>query len=365
MRNDKPDLAPLTGRAPLRELAEGHEKRIGSAVNTSVLASDDAYRALLAREFSGVTAENVMKWALVEPRRGVFDYTAADNLVEFARQHGQVVRGHTLVWHNQLPAWLTEAAFTTAELSDILHAHIAQETSHFRGNIDAWDVVNEPFNEDGTWRDSIWFRALGPDYVGLAFSWAQATDPQARLYLNDYNVESINAKSDAVYALVQDLLARGIPVQGVGFQAHLAIELGFPTTLRENLERFAALGVDVAITEADVRIILPATRDKLATQADYFARLMQAFLEWHDACHSLCGGSRTRTRGCRGPSRARARRPSSTRTCSPSRLMPPWRMRCAGPSSTALEQRCGVSRDDCAGTRLRAGVSLATPPCMT
>jgi endo-1,4-beta-xylanase len=279
MRNDKPDVAPLTGRPPLRELAEGHQKRLGSAVNTSLLASDEAYRAVLAREFSSVTAENVMKWALVEPRRGVFDYTAADNLVEFARQHDQVVRGHTLVWHNQLPGWLTEAAFTTAELSDILHGHIVQEASHFRGNIDAWDVVNEPFNEDGTWRDSIWFRALGPDYVGLAFDWAQAADPQARLYLNDYNVESIDAKSDAMYTLVQDLLARGIPVQGVGFQAHLAMELEFPSSLRDNLERFAGLGLEVAITEADVRMIMPATPEKLTRQAEYFARLLRACLD--------------------------------------------------------------------------------------
>src|SRR5438105_15452400 len=110
MQNDNPDVAPLTGRPPLRELADAHQKRIGSAVNTSLLASDDAYRAVLAREFSSVTAENVLKWALVEPRRCVFDYAAADNLVEFARQHDQVVRGHTHVWHNRLRGWLTQAA---------------------------------------------------------------------------------------------------------------------------------------------------------------------------------------------------------------------------------------------------------------
>ena len=278
MPDDNPDVAP-TGRPPLRELAEARHKRIGSAVNTNLLASDAAYRAVLAREFSSVTAENVMKWALVEPRRGVADYSAADKLVEFARQHDQVVRGHTLVWHNQLPAWLTEVALTTAKLADVLHEHIVQEVSHFRGSIDAWDVVNEPFNDDGTWRDTTWLRALGPDYVGLAFAWARAADPHAKLYLNDYNVESIGPKSNAMYALVQDLLARGIPVQGVGFQAHLGIEPGFPGTLRENLERFAGLGLDVAITEADVRMSLPPTPATLATQAEYFARLMQACLD--------------------------------------------------------------------------------------
>ena len=279
MRYAENDQMPSTGRAPLRDLAQAQHKLIGSAVDTSVLASDAAYRAVLAREFSSVTPENVMKWQLVEPQRGVFDYTAADSLVQFAREHDQVVRGHTLVWHNQVPGWLTEAAFTTPELADILHEHILQEVAHFRGKINAWDVVNEPFNDDGTWRDTIWLRALGPDYVGLAFRWAQAADPQAWLYLNDFNVESIGPKSDAMYALVQDLLARGTPVHGVGLQAHLAIELEFPSTLRQNLERFAALGVHVAITEADVRIPLPPTPAKLAIQAEYFARLLQACLE--------------------------------------------------------------------------------------
>ncbi len=279
MRNAEQNVAPLTGRPGLRELADVHHKRVGSAVNTNLLASDAAYRAVLAREFSSLTPESVMKWALVEPQRGIFSYAAAESLVDFARQHDQVVRGHTLVWHHQLPAWLTEASFTPTEVADILHEHVVEEASHFRGAIDAWDVVNEPFNEDGTWRDTIWYRALGPDYVSLAFEWAQAADPHARLYLNDYNVESINPKSDAMYVLVQDLLARGVPLHGVGFQAHLALELEFPHTLRDNLERFAALDLDLAITEADVRMLLPATPDKLATQADCFARLTRTCLE--------------------------------------------------------------------------------------
>ena len=220
-----------------------------------------------------------MKWQLVEPQRGVVDYTAADSLVRFAHQHEQRVRGHTLVWHNQPPTWLTQRPSTGAELADILHQHIGEEVSHFRAEIAAWDVVNEPFNADGTWRDSLWLRALGPEYVALAFSWAHAADAQARLYLNDFDVEAIGPKSDALYALVRDLRARAIPIHGVGFQAHLAIELEFPSTLRENLQRFAGLGLEVAITEADVRMALPVTTDKLATQADYFARLVRACLD--------------------------------------------------------------------------------------
>jgi endo-1,4-beta-xylanase len=219
-----------------------------------------------------------MKWQLVEPRRGDFSYAAADSLVQFAIVNNQRVRGHTLVWHNQLPTWLTQGNFSDAELTDILHAHVIDEVSHFRGQIYAWDVVNEPFNDDGTWRDSLWFRAIGPDYIARALTWAHEADPDARLYINDYNVESINPKSDALYALARDLLVRGVPLHGIGIQSHLALQNPFPTTLEQNLRRFGDLGLDVAVTEADVRMALPVTPVKLAAQADYYSRTLSACL---------------------------------------------------------------------------------------
>ncbi len=261
---------------PLRAAGTARGKLIGSAVDTDVLANEAGYRAVLAREFSSVTPENVMKWQLVEPQQGVTDYAGADGLVRFAEQHHQLVRGHTLVWHSQLPGWLSEDAFTTDELARILRQHIVDEASHFRGRIYAWDVVNEPFNEDGTVRDTIWSRTLGPDYIAEALRLAHAADPHAKLYINDFNLESIGPKSDAMYALVQDLLARHVPIDGIGFQGHLGIQFGFPGNLTENLQRFAALGLDVAFTEADVRMILPVTDEKLAMQADYYARMMRS-----------------------------------------------------------------------------------------
>jgi len=263
---------------PLRLLADPLNRLIGTAVNTDVLATDPGYAAVIAAEFSSVTPENAMKWQLVEPRRGDFAYAAADSLVQFAIEHNQRVRGHTLVWHNQLPTWLTQGSFSDAEVTDILHAHVTDEVSHFRGQIYAWDVVNEPFNDDGTWRDSLWFRAIGPDYVARALTWAHEADPDARLYINDYNVESINPKSDALHALARDLLARGVPLHGIGIQSHLALQDPFPTTLEQNLQRFGDLGLDVAITEADVRIALPVTPVKLAGQAEYFSRTLSACL---------------------------------------------------------------------------------------
>jgi endo-1,4-beta-xylanase len=270
----------------LRSLADTRSRLIGSAVDTTVLATSPGYSDVLANQFSSVTPENVMKWQLVEPVRGVFDYAAADRLVAFAGAHNQLVRGHTLVWHNQLPHWISEDAFNSDELAAILEQHVTQEAEHFRGHIYAWDVVNEPFNDDGTWRDSIWYRALGPDYVAQALQWARAADPAAKLYINDYNTEASGPKSDALYALVQDLQAQQVPIDGVGFQAHLSTQNAFPPDLSANLQRFADLGIDVAITEADVRVLLPVTDAKLNDQANYFRQLLRSCLSV-DRCVSF------------------------------------------------------------------------------
>jgi endo-1,4-beta-xylanase len=258
----------------LRDVA--NRPLVGTAVDMSALANDPAYKAAIEREFNTVTPENVMKWEAVEPQQGVTDFSQGDALVRFARANHQAVRGHTLVWHSQLPAWLTSGTFTNEQLEAILRRHIFEEAGHFRGRIYAWDVVNEAFNEDGTLRDTIWLRALGPDYIAEAFRWAHQADPHAKLYYNDYNLESIGPKSDAALALVKQLKARHVPIDGVGFQGHLGIQYPYPDTFGDNLERFAAAGFDVAITEADVRMVLPVTPEKLATQATYFRDMMRS-----------------------------------------------------------------------------------------
>ena len=265
--------AALAHGGGLRDVAR--RPLIGTAVDMNALANDPTYKAAIEREFNIVTPENVMKWETVEPQQGVTDFSQGDALVRFARANHQLVRGHTLVWHSQLPSWLTSGTFTPAQLRDILRRHIFEEAGHFRGRIYAWDVVNEAFNEDGTLRDTIWLRALGPGYIADAFRWAHQADPHAKLYYNDFNLESIGPKSDAALALVKQLQAQHVPIDGVGFQGHLSIEFPYPDTFGANLQRFAAAGVDVAITEADVRMVLPATPEKLATQATYFANMMR------------------------------------------------------------------------------------------
>jgi endo-1,4-beta-xylanase len=270
-------LADISGahNSTLRQLADRLGIRVGSAVSYSALTTDAPYAQILGQQFSSITPENEMKWASVEAQQGVLDFSQADAEVQFARQHHQLVRGHNLVWHSQLPNWLTSGTFTNAQLADLLKQHIFAEAGHFRGQIWQWDVVNEPFNEDGTLRSTIWLNALGPDYIADALRWTHEADPHAKLFLNDFNIEGIGPKSDAMYALVKSLKEQGVPIDGVGIETHLDLQFNLPPQIKENFQRFAALGLQVSITEMDVRMFVPATPEQLAAQASVYAELMQ------------------------------------------------------------------------------------------
>ncbi|MGW1216605.1 endo-1,4-beta-xylanase [Streptomyces sp. NPDC002499] len=263
--------APVAHAAdtPLRDLAAAKGKVVGTAVTGSKLTG--SYGDIAGAQFNSLTPGNAMKWGSVEPTQGSFNWAEADQIVAFAQAHNQQVRGHTLVWHSQNPSWLTNGSWTSAQLGTLLQNHINTEVGRYKGKIAAWDVVNEAFNEDGTYRSTLWYNGLGANYIAQALTWARAADPAAKLYINDYNVEGVNAKSTALYNLVKSLKAAGVPIDGVGLQAHLILGQ-VPATLQQNIQRFADLGVDVAITELDVRMALPADSAKLAQQAaDYKA----------------------------------------------------------------------------------------------
>jgi endo-1,4-beta-xylanase len=270
-----PCAAPAGG-SPLRVLAEARQLIVGSAVNADALAGE-RYRAVLGREFSAITPEHAMKWSVVEPARGVYRRAAADQLIAFAQERDQRVYGHALVWHRQVPAWVTGGSFSDQQTAALLRAHVRDEVGYFRDRVWAWDVVNEALDEDGALRDSLWLRRLGPGYLADAFRWARAADPDAKLFINDYAIEGINPKSDALYDLVARLVADDVPIDGVGFQLHWNLN-PLPGSFVDNLRRFAALGVDVAITELDVRIPEPVTAEKLARQADLYGEVVDACL---------------------------------------------------------------------------------------
>ncbi|MEZ0160218.1 MULTISPECIES: endo-1,4-beta-xylanase [Streptomyces althioticus group] len=253
---------------------------------------DKEYRKVLGREFSSVSPENQMKWDYIHPERDRYDFKQADAIVEFARKNHQVVRGHTLLWHSQNPAWLEEGDFTKAELRGILREHITKVVGRYKGKIQQWDVANEIFDDQGNLRtqENIWIRELGPEIVADAFRWAHKADPKAKLFFNDFNVESVNAKSDAYYALVKDLLKQRVPVHGFSVQGHLSTRYGFPGDLADNLHRFDALGLETAVTELDVRMDVPEgslpTPAQEKQQAEYYQRMLEACLDV-EGCNSF------------------------------------------------------------------------------
>jgi endo-1,4-beta-xylanase len=259
--------AQAAAAGSLGSLAASKGRSFGSATDNPEL-SDATYTSILGSEFAQITPGNTMKWQYTEPSQNQFSFGQADTVVSFAQSHGQSVRGHTLVWYSQLPGWVGNLA--NSQVKSVMDNHITTEMTHYKGKIYAWDVVNEAFNDDGTYRANKFYAALGSGYIAEAFRTARAADPAAKLCINDYNVEGQNAKSNALYTLVSSLKSQGL-IDCVGFQSHLVLG-SVPGDMKANLQRFANLGVDVHITELDIRMTLPRTSAKDGQQgADYAA----------------------------------------------------------------------------------------------
>lgn len=250
---------------------------IGSSVSPGLLSEDSDYAQLLLREFNSVTPENAMKFEVIHPEPGVYDFSGADAIVEFAGRHGLLVRGHTLVWDNQLPPWIVNGEYTREEWIAILRDHIHTVVGRYRGRVAAWDVVNEAFSREGALFNTHWLRVIGPEYLALSFQWAHEADPDALLFYNDNGGEGLTRQSEAIYALMQGLLAAGVPVHGVGMQMHTTLETApTPHELAANMERLAALGLQVHITEMDVRTQYSSASDeeKLLAQAQVYQNVL-------------------------------------------------------------------------------------------
>lgn len=270
----------------LRQVAQVAGIAVGAALAPTLIAAEPLYADTAVREFNALTPENVMKWGPIEPTPGVWNFAPADALVDLAAAQGMQVKGHTLVWHSQLPNYIN---FLTppAMLRSFMEEHISTLVGHYRGRVFAWDVVNEAVADDGSGlRPTYFFNQLGPGYIADAFRLAHAADPHALLLYNDYNAEFVNSKSDYIYGMVQQLLSDGVPIHGVGLQMHVTAN-GSPVnqpSLAANIQRFVNLGLVVNISEMDVGI-----RALMGDQASKLAEQRQIYQDVIAVCRSIVG----------------------------------------------------------------------------
>lgn len=262
---------------------------MGAAIDNTY----DNYSGLLTKHFNSVTAENEMKFDALQPSEGNFTYGAADGMVNFAMSNGMQVRGHALVWHRQTPSWVFSGS--PSQVLTRMQNHIDAVMKHFQGKVQVWDVVNEAIMDDGTYRtnneesgqQSGWYGALGESYIAEAFKAARQADPTAKLFYNDYyNYHPV--RRQAIYDMLAGLLADGVPVDGVGLQAHLNLEPGTDPNeqsyhqtvenMETAIEMYASLGLDVQITELDLSVYLRGityTPDQFYTPATFTAAVQE------------------------------------------------------------------------------------------
>jgi endo-1,4-beta-xylanase len=291
--------APLAAQpTTLRQAAAPQGIPIGAAASADEYGPPDllqnpSYANLLSSQYSMLEPGNAMKWDVTQPTQTTYNFQPGDELVAFAQAHGMRVRGHNLCWYTQFPAWLAPYAATATpqQMATLLQNHITTEVTHFKGQVFAWDVVNEAFDDSAAaaLRDSIWYDQpgigqTGTGYIAQAFRWAHAADPYALLFYNDYNIEEPGPKFDAVLSMVQDFVNNGVPINGVGFEMHV-LNTYYPsaTQLAQNMQALAALGLQVHITEMDVRLPVDssgnASAADLQTQAQIYQTIMTVCLQ--------------------------------------------------------------------------------------
>jgi endo-1,4-beta-xylanase len=268
---------------------------IGVAVSPNSLEGEQG--EMIKKNFNSLTAENVMKPALIHPEENRYSWENADKIVEFAEANGLKVRGHTLCWHAQTGAWMFVDSVGNPASKELamqrLKDHITTVVSHYKGRIYAWDVLNEVITDSDTakspYRQTRWLKICGEEYIAKIFQWAHEADPNAVLVYNDYNSEN-PGKRDRIYTMVKKLLDEGVPVNAIGLQGHWNI--GEPTeqNLRDAIEKFSSLGVELQITELDVSIYegradtvgVGFTPEREQKQIDLYKMAFRVFREYKD-----------------------------------------------------------------------------------
>lgn len=264
--------------------------RLGAAVSGRTLVT---HAELLRRHFSSLTPENELKWQPVEPEPGVFRFDAADRMAAFAAANGMWMRGHTLVWHGQTPAWAHSGS--RAEVLARLGDHIQAVVGRYRGRIHSWDVVNEavPDRGEDLLRPSPWLQAVGEDYLAEAYHLAHRADPEAQLFYNDYN-ETDPGKRGRIHRLVADLKSVGVPVHGIGLQGHWRLETPTADDIRATFELYGALGLRLQVTELDISLHAPGAPagdqpdpERLDRQGARYAEIFGIFREYRALLDSV------------------------------------------------------------------------------
>jgi endo-1,4-beta-xylanase len=242
--------------------------RIGAALNPAQFEERDPRgNPIIDAQFNTISPENALKWGSIHPRVDGYDFGPADRYVAFGEKHNMFIIGHCLVWHSQTPRWVFQNEkgdpLTREALLDRMHEHIRTVVGRYKGKIGGWDVVNEALNEDGSMRQSPWLKIIGEDFVLKAFQFAHEADPQAELYYNDYSLEN-EAKRNGAVQLIRKLKAAGAPINGIGLQGHNHLDSPTARQEAETIEAFAALGIQVNISELDVDVLPRTTRQNTA-----------------------------------------------------------------------------------------------------
>ena len=253
---------------------------VGAAVDRNLPVGEDPQaEALVKAQFNQVVAENCMKGELIHPEVNRYDWTDADRLVDWSQRNGMTLIGHCLVWHSQPPKWMftdeTGKNVSRETLIGRMYSHIMTVVTRYRGKIKGWDVVNEAFEDDGSYRKTPYYNIIGPEYLALAFQFAHEADPDAELYYNDYSM-SKPGKREAVCQLVRQLKAKGIRIDAVGMQSHNGYNYPDYSDYEKSIEAFAAEGVKVMLTELDMNM-LPNPKDFNGAEISQNFKLMEQY----------------------------------------------------------------------------------------
>lgn len=279
----------------LRKLIPSENILIGATVNQWLVASDlgltehqikdPSYQLVGSRdqmkiemgvvpsEFNCVTAENCMKSEVISPKKGIFDFVLADQFVQYAQKHNLTIIAHAPIWHSQCAKWLCHnedgSLVSKDQLKENMRLYINTVYGHFRGKIKGYDVVNEAIEDDGSYRNSDFYKIMGEEFIDWAFQCAQEADPNTELYYNDYSMAE-PGKRATVVKMIQRLKSKGIRIDAVGLQTHIGMDFPDFKEYEKSIKAFVDAGVDVQLTETDMSILPnPYTGADVSTRFDY------------------------------------------------------------------------------------------------